>query len=130
MKRVAIDTNIAIELLNNNSAVISHLQYYEILFLPVIVSGELLFGAKNSSNQSTNLAKFRAFINACEELAINNLVADAYANVRLSLKQKGKPIPENDIWIAAICMTNDLPLLTRDAHFKFIDSLKVETLST
>jgi tRNA(fMet)-specific endonuclease VapC len=49
-----------------------------------------------------------------------------YARVRVALKRKGRPIPENDIWIAAQALQHDLVLVTSDAHFKEIDDLKVE----
>jgi tRNA(fMet)-specific endonuclease VapC len=50
----------------------------------------------------------------------------AYYQVRLNLKQKGKPIPENDIWIAAQCVDNQWTLVTNDAHFGHVDGLAVE----
>lgn len=128
MKQVVLDTNIVVDLLNGNSQLIKRIKKYNMVFLPVTVSGELLFGAKNSKNREENLSKFRQFIGSCEELHINNLVAEAYSDIRLELKQKGKPIPENDIWIAAICIVNDLPLLTRDNHFSYIAELKMEKL--
>ena len=40
---------------------------------------------------------------------------------------KGRPIPENDIWIAAIALQYDLTLITRDTHFGEVDNLKVES---
>jgi len=40
------------------------------------------------------------------------------------LFKKGNPVPENDIWIAALAMEHDLSLVTRDEHFKKIDDLK------
>jgi len=55
----------------------------------------------------------------------NSLVANEYAEIRLSLKQKGKPIPENDIWIAAICMVNDVPLMSHDKHFEHVEKLQL-----
>lgn len=128
MKRIVLDTNIVVDLLNGDKELIMRIRQYEMVFLPITVSGELLFGAKNSQKKEENLLKFRQFINSCEELNINNLVAETYSDIRLELKQKGKPIPENDIWIAAICIVNDLPLLTRDGHLKFIDELKLEKL--
>lgn len=97
------------------------------IYLPVTVSGELLFGAKNSQQRSTNLDEFRNFIKNCEVLDINYLIAEEYSDIRLKLKQKGKPIPENDIWIAAICIVNGLPLLTSDKHFLDIENLEVIT---
>jgi len=45
--------------------------------------------------------------------------------LKASLRRKGKPIPENDIWIAAIAYQHDLTLITRDKHFSEIDELKI-----
>ena len=125
MKELALDTNIAVEILNGKTDTITAIQQYDVLFLPITVVGELLYGAKNSTRTATNLKVFRQFIDQCEELGINNLVAEEYSSIRLQLKKAGKPIPENDIWIAAICIVNDLPLMTRDKHFSNIEGLKL-----
>ena len=44
--------------------------------------------------------------------------------VKAELAQLGKPIPDNDLWIAAVAMRYDLPLATRDAHFAQVPRLK------
>ncbi|MDM8568615.1 PIN domain-containing protein [Thiotrichales bacterium HSG1] len=80
---------------------------------------------EQSAKREVNEKKFRQFIDSCFILNINELVADEYAEVRKSLKEKGRPLPENDIWIAATCLVNDLPLATYDKHFKMIEGLKL-----
>ncbi len=125
MKLIAIDTSIAIEILNNQKAAINKISNYDVVCLPIIVCGELLFGAKNSSRKIVNEKKFNDFIQSCVILNSNSLVAEEYAQIRKELKEKGKPIPENDIWIAAICKVNEIPLATRDKHFKNITNLKM-----
>lgn len=124
MKAVAVDTNIAIEILNGNSAIIERLKRYRVVYIPVTVSGELLFGAKKSKRRDANLKVFRDFIGKCETLDINHKVAESYSDIRIDLYKMGKPIPENDLWIAAICVTNNVPLITRDKHFSNIKKLK------
>lgn len=59
---------------------------------------------------------------------INYIVAEKYAEIRENLKRKGKPIPENDIWIAAICSANNISLITNDKHFKNIDKQFLQTV--
>lgn len=54
-------------------------------------------------------------------------VAKYYGNVKNLLKQKGRPIPENDIWIAAVALYKNLILVSRDAHFKEVEDVQVET---
>ncbi|WP_162550200.1 PIN domain-containing protein [Hymenobacter nivis] len=55
-------------------------------------------------------------------------MADTYAEIRLQLKQAGRPIPENDIWIAALCVAYDVPLLSRDQHFEYVSGLRLQKL--
>ena len=125
VKHIAIDTNIAIALLNNQPNIYSVLSKFDIIYLPITVCGELLFGAKNSRLSIKNTKRYIEFIESCELLDSNLVVAQNYASIRLQLKEKGNPIPENDIWIAAICVTNNIPLCTADKHFNNIDELKV-----
>ncbi len=123
MVAVALDTNVAIPLLNNESWVAESLHSYSSLLLPVVVCGELLFGAQNSARRTQKEANVRELIRRSEVLDITLEVAEAYAAIRLHLKQRGRPIPENDRWIAAICAVNDVPLLSLDAHFRDLPGL-------
>jgi tRNA(fMet)-specific endonuclease VapC len=125
---IALDTNIVIDVLNNKKVIVESLQDYQDIYLPITVCGELLFGAKNSARYEANVQRFRQFIQACFVLNINELVAEEYSEIRKALKNKGRPLPENDIWIAATCLVNDLPLATHDRHFEMIESLKLVKL--
>jgi tRNA(fMet)-specific endonuclease VapC len=58
-------------------------------------------------------------------MQISESVAARYARVRFDLKQRGHPIPENDIWIAAACLDLEVPLLSRDDHFNLVPELNV-----
>jgi tRNA(fMet)-specific endonuclease VapC len=122
---LALDSNIAIAILNEDARVIKQLQDVLTFFLPITVCGELLFGAKNSSRSTGNEQKCWTLIDRCEIINTNLLIAEEYAIIRKELKEKGRPIPENDIWIAAACRANQLPLATRDKHFQYIDELEL-----
>jgi tRNA(fMet)-specific endonuclease VapC len=126
MDNIALDTNIAVDILNGKPAILELLRQFDVIYLPITVSGELLFGAKNSASRVRNESRYRAFIDSCILLDTNSLVADAYAEIRLSLKQKGRPIPENDIWIAALCVVHEIPLLSHDRHFEYVDGLLLQ----
>jgi tRNA(fMet)-specific endonuclease VapC len=91
------------------------------------VIGELHFGALNSQRPRENLQRIRKLVDRCTPLSIHPKTAQAYARIRLQLKRKGKPIPENDLWIAASCLSENLPLATEDAHFLEVDDLVVRT---
>ena len=52
-------------------------------------------------------------------------IAETYGIIKTNLRNKGKPIPEKDIWIDAIALHNNLTLATRDKHFNEIEGLKI-----
>ena len=56
-------------------------------------------------------------------IEIGDMTAEHYSNIFLQLKISGKPIPTNDIWIAASAMENGMPLATFDKHFSNIQGL-------
>jgi tRNA(fMet)-specific endonuclease VapC len=122
-EKVALDTNVVIDIFNNKQDIVALLNNYQAIYLPVTVCGELLFGAKNSAKSQENEIKCHDFISSCHLLNINELIAEEYAKTRKELKNKGKPIPENDIWIAATCIVNNMPLLTFDSDFNHINDL-------
>ncbi len=121
--RVALDTSVAIDVLAAKadalllSSVSAHL-------LPAPVVGELRYGALNSRKAPENLAKVEALVSRCVVLNVTVATAEVYARLRLDLRQKGRPIPENDLWIAALCVEHHVPLAASDAHFDAIDDLK------
>ena len=127
MKQIAIDTNVAIDFLNNQRAVRNTLQEYDEIYLPITVCGELIFGAKNSINFAKNIERLSGLLEYGIILNSNLQVAEIYGDIRKQLKEIGRPIPENDIWIAAICLANELSLMTFDKHFTFIEGLSVKS---
>lgn len=122
----ALDTNIVIGYLAKDSTILPRIKAAALIAVPCIVLGELYFGAHKSGRTAENVAKL-------EELRIQNLILECdgetariYGLVKQILMRKGKPIPENDIWIAAIAMQHNLILATRDAHFDQISGLQRE----
>lgn len=69
------------------------------VILPTIVVGELLFGAENSTRPLHNLPRYIEFISACRVFPLGRETAAMYAQTRLALKQRGRPIPMNDVWM-------------------------------
>lgn len=121
-----LDTNIVIGLFTNDQKILNKLQSTGDLFLPSIVLGELIYGALNSKNQKDNLKRIEDFASGILILDCDEETARAYGALKISLKRSGHPIPENDLWIAAISKQYQLTLVTRDAHFQGIDGLVVE----
>lgn len=119
----ALDTNIVIAYFKGEAAVKERVLGLERVCLPVPVVGELLFAAENSARRRENLALYREFIQACPVLNLTRRTAAVYARIKLALKRRGRPIPENDLWIAAVCLERDSPLISRDEHFSEVPEL-------
>ncbi len=122
-----LDTNMVIALFADDTAVKDNLAKAEEVFVPSIVIGELGFGARKSARVKENLERIDEFVANSVVLACDTETARRYGEIKNALRIKGHPIPENDIWIAAIALQHDLTLTTRDTHFSEIENLKVTT---
>ncbi len=96
------------------------------MVLSCIVLGELYFGANKSARISENLRRIEEFIADYLLLGCDKGTAEIYGRVKNQLRSKGRPIPENDIWIAAQAIQHGLTLVTRDEHFKKVDGLTLK----
>lgn len=94
------------------------------LALPVIVIGEYRFGIAQSRNRAHYQRWLKALVADCTVLEISDQTTHHYASIGLELKQAGKPIPTNDLWIAALCRQHALPLLSRDRHFDAVSGIQ------
>lgn len=122
-----LDSNVVIAVIEEDPRVLQHLRPSVAVYVPLVVLGELLYGAENSARPAANRRRIeRAFFDI--ELLLPDIgTAQLYASIRAQLKRAGTSIPDNDIWIAATAMQHDLTLVTRDAHFDQIESLPIET---
>ena len=92
--------------------------------IPVIVLGEYRYGIRESRNRARYERWLKNMVADCRALVVDEGTAEAYAEVRGQLKHKGRPIPGNDLWIAALAIQHALPLLSRDQHFDFVSGLE------
>lgn len=120
--RVALDTSAAIAILAGQGGTLLARQV-EYFLLPAPVVGELRYGALNSRRVAENLAEVERLVSRCQILDVTAATAAVYADLRLSLKKLGRPIPENDLWIAALCVEHRVPLAAIDEHFDAISDL-------
>lgn len=98
----------------------------ENVFLCHIVLGELFFGAYNSRRIQENLKTVSRFFKDTNILPMSQAVADNYGKIKFALKKKGKPIKENDLWIAAYAQAYNAIVVSEDKHYSYIDTLKTE----
>ncbi len=121
--KLLLDTNAVIALFENNHQVKSHIVNSTKVFLPSVALGELFYGAFNSKHVEQNLLKITDFCTTLTVLPCDVAVAHRDGQLKKGLRDKGKPIPENDIWIAATAIENELELLSNDQHFENLDQL-------
>jgi len=120
-----LDTNIVIALFANETAVKDNLAKTEEVFVPSVVIGELCYGAHKSTRAKENLTRIDDFASSSLVLGCDAETARVYGEIKNILRLKGRPLPENDIWIAAIAVQHNLILVSRDAHFSEIENLEV-----
>lgn len=123
--RLAVDTNTVIAYRVGIPEVCDLIEEADTLLLPVTVLGELLYGAANSARPRENEEAVHRFLAQSILIPIDGGIAARYSTVRLELKRVGRPIPENDIWIAASCLEFGTNLLSQDIHFTYIPDLQV-----
>lgn len=92
--------------------------------LPAIVLGEYRYGIRQSRNRVRYERWLAEAMAEYQVLSVDEGTAGHYAEVREELKSKGRPIPANDLWIAALVRQHGLPLLSRDQHFDFVSGLQ------
>jgi tRNA(fMet)-specific endonuclease VapC len=124
---ILLDTNAYTALLANDTKVANAIKNSSKVILPVIVVAELFSGFKVGIREDYNMQNFEKFlqISNVEIVGIDYSTAIEYANIYKQLKTDGKPIPVNDIWIAAISIQHSAEILTYDKHFGFVKRLKL-----
>jgi tRNA(fMet)-specific endonuclease VapC len=123
--RFLLDTNIVIALWANDTMVTSQLAVAHEVFVPMIVLGELYYGAQKSLWSAKNTARIDDFAARNSILLCDLTTAQQYGAIKNALSAKGRPIPENDLWIAAVALQYNLTLATRDDHFSAIDGITI-----
>lgn len=121
-----LDTNIVIGILEGDKAITRKLYPQMRLYLTSIVMGELFFGAHRSGRVHHNLERLRLLSKAYPVLPCDLGTAETYGKLKDELRKKGRPVPDNDIWIAAVTERHQLTLITRDQHFREFDSLDTD----
>jgi tRNA(fMet)-specific endonuclease VapC len=125
--RYLLDTNVAIAILEREIDLESLRSEGREIFLNSTALGELFFGAEKSQRIEENLTRIRSFALRCPILPCDEETARHYGAVKIILQRKGRPIPENDIRIAASAQQHGLTLVSRDGHFKYVENLDFES---
>lgn len=125
MKRILIDTNVYAAFKKNEAAAVTTFKTVEYIGVNIVVLGELLSGFEGGNKVAKNRKELEQFLDSprVNLIQIDEETAEFYARVYWYLKRKGKPIPTNDLWVAASAMRHGLALFSYDEHFDHIDGL-------
>jgi predicted nucleic acid-binding protein len=125
MKRIIIDTNFYTAFKRNDAAAVNLLQRAEYIGVNTVILGELLAGFRCGNREQQNRFELDQFLDSARvaTIAVDDETAEFYAQVFSDLRQKGRPIPSNDLWLAASALQNGLALATFDDHFSAISGL-------
>lgn len=123
--KLLLDTNAYVALMRGHEGVAGRVRRAERIFMSAIVAGELIFGFRNGSRYEKNRRELDDFLENryVEFLPVSFTTADRFGRIASSLRQRGTPLPSNDIWIAAHAMESGAELLSFDRHFQCIEGL-------
>ena len=119
-----LDTNALSAWADGNPDIRSVLEEAQRLVVPSVVLGEYWFGILQSRHRPQYEEWLNENLLRAELAVIGHATARAYAQIRLELKQQGRPLPANDVWIAALARQHRLPVLSNDSHFDAIPDVQ------
>lgn len=119
-----LDTNALSAAADGQPAAIGLIARADRIAIPVVVLGEYQFGIAQSKQREAYENWLDEWTAVVEVLDIDQDTARHYAAIGLNLKRIGKPIPTNDLWIAALCRQHTLSLLSQDRHFDAVTGIQ------
>ncbi len=125
MKRILLDTNMYAAFKRGDDEVVELLRLADEIALSATILGELLAGFAGGRREAGNREELASFLDSprVRLVAVDAATADWYARVYTLLRRKGRPVPTNDLWIAASALQHGYLLATCDEHFAAIEGL-------
>lgn len=123
--RLTLDTSAYSQLMRGEQRVAELVRRADTVMLSAIVLGELLAGFRKGSRLERNLQELRAFLDIplVAVVPVGETTADRYSRIKEALRAKGRPLPSNDVWIAAHAMETGADLVSADRHFEDVDGI-------
>lgn len=123
--KLLLDTNRYTDLDRGVPEVVKQVESAAELYLSFITLAELHAGFRNGSRRAENQRRLERLL-ALPGVSVfypDEDTVDRYADLNVQLRRQGTPIPDHDIWIAALAMQHDLTLYARDKHFDHLPQL-------
>lgn len=125
MRPIILDTNVYVSFKKNDPAILEVIRSAEVIGISPIVIGELIAGFDGGSKSKQNKIELQRFLES-SRITVYPITLDTsqfFSQVFCSLRNKGKPIPTNDMWIAAQALEHGCVICTHDKHFSYIEGL-------
>lgn len=119
-----LDTNALSAAADREPSALAIVSEAERIAVPVIALGEYRLGIAQSRHRVSYENWLQEWISSVTVLDIDEETSKSYAALGLELKRKGRPIPTNDLWIAALCRQHALPIVSRDQHFDLVPGIR------
>ena len=123
--RILLDSNAYSRLMRGDRQVADLVRSAEEVLLSATVAGELLYGFRRGSRFERNVAELRSFLESpfVSFVEAGMVTSDRYSRIAAALRAKGRPIPTNDVWVAAHAMETGADLVSADGHFEHVDGI-------
>jgi tRNA(fMet)-specific endonuclease VapC len=124
--KILIDTNAYASFKRGDMKAVEIIRHSHFIGINTIVLGELLSGFAVGNRESLNRQELETFLKSSRVkiLAVDHETAEHYAGIYKELRHKGRPIPTNDLWIAATAVQYNLAVFTYDEHFKAVNEIR------
>lgn len=98
--------------------------------ISVVTYGELLYGAKKSTNSEKNLAVVYRIKELFSIIDVDKAVMETFSDLKVKMQKIGTVIDDMDLLIAATALTMNFILVTNnEKHFRKIAGLRLENWS-
>ena len=123
--RILLDSDAYSLLMRGHQEVADLVRGAEEVLLSAVMVGEVLYGFRWGSYFERNVATLRSFLDSpyVSFVPVGPVTADRYSRIAASLRTKGRPIPVNDVWVAAHVMETGADLVSADGHFEHVDGI-------
>lgn len=125
MRRILIDTNVYVAFKRGEESSVEILRKAGVIGVSTVVLGELLAGFRCGTRMNRNYRELELFLDSPRVviLPVDEETTEFYARIFQELRGKGKPVPTNDLWIAATAMQHGFVLATHDLHFSYLSGI-------
>ena len=127
MSGILLDTSAYVAFLEGQPGICEEIRQASMIGLTPVFLAELYIGFVRDTKRDEDIKDFHAFLESprVNIFDMTSETAKRYAKIHDDLRSRGRPIPTNDVWLAASAMEHGLELVTCDKHFEHVSQIIV-----